>query len=116
MTHLNPIRPGFNWSQLFDVVGLPDGVTVAGATITANLVTPDGATVLIPPAAQSDGVGGAAWSQNRVLVEFTAANTGLTAVVNRKGQNAMVQVFVTVGAKTNVYEAGVVPVRETKAT
>lgn len=109
----NHIRPGYHWSQLYDLVDLPSGENLGGATITANLVTHDAATQLIPLRAQSDGAGGANWAQNVVLVEFPAADTGLAAVVTAAstGKNALIQVFVTKGGKTHVYEAGLVPIK-----
>lgn len=107
----NHIRPGYHWSQLYDLVDLPTGENLAGATITANLVTHDAGAQLIPMRAQSDGAGGANWAQNVVLVEFTAGDTGLGAVVTAIGKNALVQVFVTKGGKTHVYEAGLVPIK-----
>ena len=107
----NHIRPGYHWSQLYDLVDLPSGENLGGSTITANLVTHDAATQLIPLRAQTDGAGGANWAQNVVLVEFPAADTGLAAVVAAVGKNALIQVFVTKGGKTHVYEAGLVPVK-----
>lgn len=115
MTQQNPIRPGFNWSHLFDLVNVPTGYTLAGATIQANLVTPDAATLLVAYVSQADAVGGADWAANRILVEFTAAATVLIPS-NFIGQNALVQVFVTKDGKTHVYEAGTFPIRATKVT
>lgn len=107
----NAIRPGFHWSQLYDLVDLPTGENLSGATITANLVTHDAATQLIPQRSQSDGAGGANWAQNVVLIEFPAADTGLAPVAAAAGRNALLQVFVTKGGKTHVYEAGQVPIK-----
>lgn len=113
MTQQNPIRPGFNWSHLFDLVNVPTGYTLTGATIQANLVTPDASALLVAYVTQSDAVGGADWAANRILVEFTAAATG--AIQSQFiGQNALVQVFVTRDGKTHVYEAGSFPIRATK--
>lgn len=110
----NPIRPGFHWSQLYDLRGMPPGLTLAAATITANLVKPDDLTptgILIAAVSQSNGVGGADYASNRLIVEFAAASTGAAPVVAQAGKNAVVQVFVTESGKTHVYTAGVVPVQ-----
>jgi hypothetical protein len=115
---MNPIRPGYHWSQLYDLRGLPAGLNLAGATVTANLVKPDDPTptgVLIPAASQSDGVGGANYANNRIIVEFTAASTAAAAVVAQVGRNALVQVFITQFGKTHVYSAGIVPVQAVAA-
>lgn len=106
----NPIRPGYHWSQLFDVQGMPAGENLSGATITATLNRSVGGDRLLDPVAQVDGAGGSSYSSNRVLIEFASAQTNAAAVVAEAGRNVSVLVYVLLGGKTHVYDAGAFPV------
>jgi hypothetical protein len=106
----NPIRPGYHWSQLFDVRGMAPGETLASASIAATLNRSCGGDLLTGPVGQVDGSGGASYASNRVLVEFPSANTGAAAVIGEAGRVVNVLVFVTLSGKTFVYDAGEFPV------
>lgn len=110
----NPILIGYTWIQVYDLTGLAPGDDLSGATIAANALLSDTGAQIIAPRAQVDAALGADWAQNVVAIEFTTGDTA--AIATHVGKTARVQVRVTKGGRTRLYDAGLVPIRATTFT